>query len=370
MQIRPTIQDKMMSHTFRSLALAATLMAGFAPMVIGHAEAKTTMAECSVKFKAAKANGDTMKWNDFRKAQCSDGADTAAAPEEPAAKPAKAKKTKKPATAAAAPAEPAGQTFAQKCSADWAALKASNQVPAGMTWNDFRKAKCVVSGAPAAAEPANTKTKAKPAAKTTTAAAPADAGGQTFIQKCSTDWAALKAADQVPAGMTWNDFRKAKCVVSGAPAAQSASTKPAAAKPVAKTTTAAAPAAGSGTFMQRCSADWSALKAANQVPDGMTWRDFVSAKCVVDASATPAATDENALPMEPTQAVNLDNIDVATVSKSGKPFTPGQIAAHKRQKACGMKWREEKANNTLQVGMKWPQYWSQCNTAMKAALTN
>jgi hypothetical protein len=291
-----------MTHALRNLALAATLLAGSSVLLIGQAEAKMTPQECSVKYKAAKANGDTMKWNDFRKAQCSDGADTAAAPADaPAAKPKKAKK--QPAATAAAPADAGGQTFIQKCSADWAALKAANQVPAGMTWNDFRKAKCVVNGS-AAMEPASTKPAkakaAKPAA--TTAAAPADAGGQTFIQKCSADWAALKAANQVPDGMTWNDFRKAKCVV--------------------------------------------------------------------DAAQLPSAADENATPMEPTQAVNLDNIDVATVSKTGKPFTPGQIAAHKRQKACGMKWREEKANNTLQVGMKWPQYWSQCNTAMKAALTN
>lgn len=291
-----------MSNTFRNLALSttltATMLAGFATIGIGQAEAKS-MAECSVLFKAAKAKDDTVVWKDFRKAQCgADSADTAAAPADaPAVKP---KKTKKqPTTTAAAPADAGGQTFIQKCSADWASLKAANQVPAGMTWNDFRKAKCVVNGA-ASAQPASTKAKmTKPAA---TKAAAADATGQTFIQKCSTDWAALKAANQVPDGMTWNDFRKAKCVV--------------------------------------------------------------------DAASLPQAADENATPMEPTQAVNLDNIDVATVSKSGKPFTPGQIAAHKRQKACGMKWREEKSNNTLQVGMKWPQYWSKCNTAMKAALTN
>jgi hypothetical protein len=288
---------KTMSHTFRNLALAAILMAGFGPLVIGHADAKT-MAECSALYKAAKANDATLVWKDFRKAQCGSDSAASAPAETPATKPMKAKK--QPAATAAAPADAGGQTFIQKCSADWAALKAANQVPAGMTWNDFRKAKCVVAGAPAM-EPASTKKKAKPAA-TTTATAPADSTGQTFIQKCSADWAALKAANQVPEGMTWNDFRKAKCLV--------------------------------------------------------------------DAAALPAAADENATPVEPTQAVNLDNIDVATVSKTGKPFTPGQIAAHKRQKACGMKWREEKTNNTLPVGMKWPQYWSKCNTAMKAALTN
>jgi hypothetical protein len=46
----------------------------------GTSASALTMAECSVKYKAAKdantLNG--MKWNDFRKAQC--GSDTAAAP--------------------------------------------------------------------------------------------------------------------------------------------------------------------------------------------------------------------------------------------------------------------------------------------------
>jgi hypothetical protein len=39
-----------------------------------------TMAECSAKYKAAKADGSLngMKWNDFRKAQC--GAEATAAP--------------------------------------------------------------------------------------------------------------------------------------------------------------------------------------------------------------------------------------------------------------------------------------------------
>ena len=50
-----------------------------------------TMAECSAKYKAAKTAGTlgSMKWNDFRKAQC--GADAAAAPAPtPAAAPAPA----------------------------------------------------------------------------------------------------------------------------------------------------------------------------------------------------------------------------------------------------------------------------------------
>jgi hypothetical protein len=49
-----------------------------------------TMAECSAKYKEAKANNSLngMKWNDFRKAQC--GSEATAAPTTPAPTPASA----------------------------------------------------------------------------------------------------------------------------------------------------------------------------------------------------------------------------------------------------------------------------------------
>ena len=46
--------------------------------------------------------------------------------------------------------------------------------------------------------------------------------------------------------------------------------------------------------------------------------------------------------------------------------TPGQLAAQKRIKMCGAQWRAAKAENKLPAGATWPQYWSQCNTALKA----
>jgi hypothetical protein len=65
-----------------------------------------TMAECSAKYKAAKAantlNG--MKWNDFRKAQC--GTEATAAPAAAAPAPATASAPAAPAPAPAAKAAP------------------------------------------------------------------------------------------------------------------------------------------------------------------------------------------------------------------------------------------------------------------------
>jgi hypothetical protein len=68
--------------TIRNLALCAAAMLAVVALQGTSAHA-LTMAECSAKYKDAKANNtlNGMKWNDFRKAQCSsDAAAPAAAP--------------------------------------------------------------------------------------------------------------------------------------------------------------------------------------------------------------------------------------------------------------------------------------------------
>jgi hypothetical protein len=51
--------------------------------------------------------------------------------------------------------------------------------------------------------------------------------------------------------------------------------------------------------------------------------------------------------------------------KPAKEPTPGQSAARERQRKCGAEWKEAKAAGKVAAGMKWPQYWSQCNTRLK-----
>jgi hypothetical protein len=65
--------------TIRNLALCAAAMLAVVTLQGTSAHA-LTMAECSAKYKDAKANNtlNGMKWNDFRKAQC--GSDAAAPP--------------------------------------------------------------------------------------------------------------------------------------------------------------------------------------------------------------------------------------------------------------------------------------------------
>jgi hypothetical protein len=139
--------------------LCAVAAAGFAALAATTSAQALTMAECSAKYKAAKADGSLngQKWNDFRKAQCAAdataapaAAPAAAAPAAPAA-PKEAKKEAAPAAAPAAPM-PVGNAvfpsavdpkYAQEkpglarehtCADQWKANKAANTT-GGMKWN-------------------------------------------------------------------------------------------------------------------------------------------------------------------------------------------------------------------------------------------
>jgi hypothetical protein len=41
-----------------------------------------------------------------------------------------------------------------------------------------------------------------------------------------------------------------------------------------------------------------------------------------------------------------------------------QMAARERQRKCAAEWKEAKAAGKT-GGLKWPKYWSQCNTRLK-----
>src|SRR6516225_9426944 len=97
--------------TIQAKLLCAVAVSGFAALIVSAPAQALTSQECSAKYQAAKKDGSlgTMKWNDFRKAQC--GADatpaaapTAAAPAAPPPAPAPAATAKKEAAPAAAPA--------------------------------------------------------------------------------------------------------------------------------------------------------------------------------------------------------------------------------------------------------------------------
>ena len=75
------------------------------------------------------------------------------------------------------------------------------------------------------------------------------------------------------------------------------------------------------------------------------------------AQAKAAAASDDAAPTR-RQRAKAEKSD-------GKP-TAGQTAARERQKACAAEWKTAKAAGKVETGMKWPKYWSQCNTRLKA----
>ena len=106
-----TIQTKLLC------AMAASAFAGL--VATAPAQALTTQ-ECSAKYQAAKKDGTlgTMKWNDFRKAQC--GADATPAAAAPAAEPKQAKKEAAPAAVPAAPVATGNAVFPSAVDAKYA----------------------------------------------------------------------------------------------------------------------------------------------------------------------------------------------------------------------------------------------------------
>jgi hypothetical protein len=94
--------------TLKAKLLCAMAVSGFAAFAATAPANALTTQECSAKYQAAKKDGTlgTMKWNDFRKAQCAADPTPAAAPAAAPAAPAPAPTTtaKKEAAPAAAPA--------------------------------------------------------------------------------------------------------------------------------------------------------------------------------------------------------------------------------------------------------------------------
>lgn len=186
--------------------LAAATGAAVVALFLASPASALTMAECSVKYNAAKdagsLNGQT--WNQFRKAECGSDAN---ATDDTKAKKAKssaaddskpAKKAKKSTADAGDDSGAQGLTMAE-CSAKYQAAKSAGTLN-GMKWNDFRKSECG-----AGAETTATSRKAS--------AGTADDGvsnqGLTMAE-CSAKYQAAKTAGTLN-GMKWNDFRKARC---------------------------------------------------------------------------------------------------------------------------------------------------------------
>jgi hypothetical protein len=52
-------------------------------------------------------------------------------------------------------------------------------------------------------------------------------------------------------------------------------------------------------------------------------------------------------------------------TKPKKEPTAAQIAARERMTKCSAEWKQAKAGGKIEPGMKWPKFWSACNTRLK-----
>ena len=106
--------------------------------------------------------------------------------------------------------------------------------------------------------------------------------------------------------------------------------------------------------LKECAAQWDQMKAANQT-GGMKYRDFTK-QCMSGAAAPVGAA-----PAPATAAP-------APAAGAAKPVTgsPGRQAMIARERACGAEWKADKAAGRIQAGMKWPQYWHECDARKKA----
>ena len=128
------------------------------------------------------------------------------------------------------------------------------------------------------------------------------------------------------------------------------------------------PPALAETVVQQCGQQYQAAKAAGTL-NGMTWGEYRT-DCTARLKAQPAsasAAPAEAPAVEAATAV-APTSTTQTAAAPKAPVSAGRAAMLARERQCGAEWRSTKVTLVAQTpGLKWPQYWSQCNTRLKAA---
>jgi len=114
---------------------------------------------------------------------------------------------------------------------------------------------------------------------------------------------------------------------------------------------------------KECSAKYQAAKAAGTL-SGMTWNDFRKAQCGADAAAPPPAADKAAPP--PPAKTTTATLPPPAAAPAEKTGSPGRQAYLARLHACSADWKTIKAEGKRPEGMKWPQFWHECDQRKKA----
>jgi hypothetical protein len=121
------------------------------------------------------------------------------------------------------------------------------------------------------------------------------------------------------------------------------------------------PVAAQAKTMKECAAEWDKMKAANQTGT-MKYRDFTK-QCMSGTAAPQAGTPA---PAAPATAAPAPAAGAATTTAKPATGSPGRQAMIARERACGAEWKADKAAGRTPTGMKWPQYWSDCDKRKKA----
>lgn len=204
---------------------------------------------------------------------------------------------------------------------------------------------------------------------------------QSTTKACATQYQAAKTAGTLN-GKKWPQYLSdcSATMNNGAAAAPAAATAAMAAQPkmMGKQTTAMAPAttpaksptaqtvalaaAGHQTTQQICSTQYQAAKSANTLK-GQKWPQFLTA-C---ADSIKNDKSDASAPPEPAQATAATSTQSSmTTNAGGKALTPGEVAFRQRIHECSTQWQGQKSSGTLPAGTQWPQFWSSCNTRLKA----
>jgi len=129
--------------------------------------------------------------------------------------------------------------------------------------------------------------------------------------------------------------------------------------------------AAAQAVMLRCGQQYQSAKAAGTL-NGMGWSQFRT-ECAARLKAQPAdaaaaASIPAAAPAATATPPSAAGGSVSAPPQAAVPASAGRAAMLARQKQCGAEWRAQKATLVAQTpGLKWPSYWSQCNTRLKAA---
>ncbi len=121
------------------------------------------------------------------------------------------------------------------------------------------------------------------------------------------------------------------------------------------------------TVIQQCGQQYQSAKAAGTL-NGLTWGEYRT-DCTARLKAQPAsasAAPADAPAAGPAMAVAPTAVTPAAATTKA-PLSAGRAAMLERERQCGAEWRSTKVTLVAQTpGLKWPQYWSQCNTRLKA----